>query len=162
MNDLKVLDPAGEERNCLSRRDFLGHCASMIQGITVIGIVAPIAAGCGDDGPTGGGNTETVTFDVSSLTADGQAVITNKTGSDTFRIMIVRVGEGDYRALSIRCTHESCEVPVPDSNGEIICPCHGSRYNIRGEVTNGPAAQNLKSYQLTYNANDETVSVTVT
>jgi cytochrome b6-f complex iron-sulfur subunit len=51
--------------------------------------------------------------------------------------------EGDrFTALSTRCTHLGCRVRKdrPDS---LVCPCHGSRFDARGEPVSGPAREPL-------------------
>lgn len=55
--------------------------------------------------------------------------------------LLVHDGEG-FHALSLVCTHLSCAVEA--NSGDFACPCHGSRYDLRGNVTNGPAASPLQ------------------
>lgn len=151
-----------EKRSALSRRGFLGQCASIIQGVTIVGVIAPLASACSDS--TSGPNQPTtgdVEFDVSGLTQNGQGMLTDSSGSDGFPVLIVRLGPDQYTALSTRCTHQSCEVNLPQGN-EISCPCHGSRYGLDGTLIQGPAENPLKSYQLTYDASARTVTVTIT
>jgi len=41
--------------------------------------------------------------------------------------------------FSNRCTHAGCLINC-EINGELLCPCHGSRYNaLTGHVIQGPA-----------------------
>ena len=44
---------------------------------------------------------------------------------------------------SLRCTHLGCTVR-PVAAGGFECPCHGSRYDARGEVLRGPATKPLR------------------
>lgn len=44
-------------------------------------------------------------------------------------------------AISNVCTHLGCLVSVSE-NG-FLCPCHGSKYDLDGKVTAGPAPRNL-------------------
>jgi Rieske Fe-S protein len=59
-------------------------------------------------------------------------------------------------ALTAICTHELCTVNVGQS--ELPCPCHGSIYDLQGNVIRGPAPQPLDPLELTVEA-DGTVRV---
>lgn len=149
----------------LSRRTFLGRCATFLPGITIVGVLAPLANSCDttlQPRPSSGNNVSggTATFDVSRLSADGQGMLTQTKGSDGYAIMIIRIAPGEYRALSTRCSHEACDVNTPE-NGLIFCACHGSRFSLTGTVLTGPATRNLKAYDLTYNTTANTVTVTL-
>jgi cytochrome b6-f complex iron-sulfur subunit len=41
------------------------------------------------------------------------------------------------------CTHLGCTVHRDQKNDLYHCPCHGSRFNPKGEVLDGPAPKNL-------------------
>ncbi|MEC9492434.1 MAG: ubiquinol-cytochrome c reductase iron-sulfur subunit [Flexistipes sp.] len=48
----------------------------------------------------------------------------------------------NIKVLSIKCTHLGCTLNVA---GNIFkCPCHGSEFELDGEVIKGPASKNLK------------------
>ena len=54
--------------------------------------------------------------------------------------LLIHNAEG-FSALSLVCTHLGCTVESkPDG---FTCPCHGSRYNLQGKVTHGPASKSL-------------------
>jgi|SRR5690625_1459474 len=46
-----------------------------------------------------------------------------------------------WHTLLLVCTHRGCNV-APDRVG-YICPCHGSRFDDRGNVLKGPASEPL-------------------
>ncbi len=49
-----------------------------------------------------------------------------------------------FKAVSLLCTHLGCTVESkPDG---FACPCHGSRFDLQGNVTRGPAAKPLNSF----------------
>jgi Rieske Fe-S protein len=59
-------------------------------------------------------------------------------------IVLRNVENQEIVALSIICTHRGCEVrPMPRS---FECPCHGSEYDIHGNVIQGPARLALKRF----------------
>lgn len=54
------------------------------------------------------------------------------------RFYMVNV-DGGFLALSHRCTHLGCTVPWKEEEKQFVCPCHGSVFDIRGNVLTGPA-----------------------
>lgn len=52
-------------------------------------------------------------------------------------IYIVKTPDG-LIALSPVCTHLGCMVNYSRIKKEFLCPCHGGRYNIYGDVIAGP------------------------
>ncbi len=60
------------------------------------------------------------------------------------QLLLLRNPEGQFYAVSARCTHQGCQVrPAKDF---IICPCHGSTYDREGKVLRGPAQETLPGY----------------
>lgn len=45
--------------------------------------------------------------------------------------------------LSAHCTHLGCKINKAE-NGRLVCPCHGSEYDLEGNVLKGPAYKSLK------------------
>ena len=45
--------------------------------------------------------------------------------------------------LSSHCTHLGCKINKIE-NGRLACPCHGSEYDLEGNVLKGPAYRNLE------------------
>lgn len=57
-------------------------------------------------------------------------------------IVIAQPKAGTFTGLSSICTHAGCNVSeVVD--GAIVCPCHGSKFNLDGTVAKGPATKPL-------------------
>ena len=63
----------------------------------------------------------------------------------TDRVYVVRRA-GRIYALRSTCTHRACLV-VPDTS-DLRCPCHGSRFELDGTVTKGPATRPLPHYAI--------------
>jgi cytochrome b6-f complex iron-sulfur subunit len=61
------------------------------------------------------------------------------------KVLLVRK-DGQLYALSSMCTHRACN--VRPAEGQIRCPCHGSRFDLAGNVTKGPATRPLPRYAL--------------
>ncbi len=56
------------------------------------------------------------------------------------RVALIREAEEIY-ALDLVCTHLGCTVSVTPR--ELVCPCHGSVFDRRGNVLKGPADRPL-------------------
>jgi len=65
-------------------------------------------------------------------------VITN----EEHRVIVARLKDG-FRALSSVCTHLGCITRYQPDVRIIACPCHGSRFNLEGDVIAGPAPRPL-------------------
>ena len=64
------------------------------------------------------------------------------------KAFVVRTADGVF-ALSATCTHLGCLTQYERDQNRIFCPCHGSRYDAEGRVTNGPAPKSLPRLSLT-------------
>ncbi len=49
-------------------------------------------------------------------------------------------------AVSRKCTHLGCSVSYNENEQLLVCPCHQSKFSIKGVRLAGPAKKNLKSY----------------
>ncbi len=59
-----------------------------------------------------------------------------------FNDYIVIRQNNNTRVLSSHCTHLGCKINKTE-NDLLICPCHGSEYDLSGKVVKGPAYKNL-------------------
>jgi Rieske Fe-S protein len=59
------------------------------------------------------------------------------------KVAAYRDGSGVVHALDPVCTHLGCLVQFNDAEKSWDCPCHGSRFDTRGDVINGPAVKPL-------------------
>ena len=59
-------------------------------------------------------------------------------------IILIKGSEGEFLALSARCTHQGCQVKVRKQS--FRCSCHGSAYDGFGNVIRGPAQKRLRSF----------------
>jgi cytochrome b6-f complex iron-sulfur subunit len=57
-------------------------------------------------------------------------------------IYVIHGTEGFY-ALSAICTHLGCMTTWSADQNQIACPCHGSKFNVDGVKTAGPAPRPL-------------------
>ncbi|MBF0542116.1 MAG: ubiquinol-cytochrome c reductase iron-sulfur subunit [Nitrospirae bacterium] len=86
--------------------------------------------------------------DVSSIFKIGKVedfpVDSSKIISDR-NVMVSRDAEGIY-AISLVCTHLGCIVAPSESGYK--CPCHGSVYDVLGNVLGGPAPKGLNWFEV--------------
>ena len=69
-----------------------------------------------------------------------------------YPICVYRFSDNEYAALWMKCTHQGAEL---QASGDVLqCPAHGSEFNNKGIVTNGPAGNNLRTFPVTVNNND--------
>ncbi len=52
----------------------------------------------------------------------------------------------DYVALSMECTHQSCE--LQPNKISLVCPCHGGEFSNKGVAINPPVDKDLKQYKV--------------
>ena len=60
---------------------------------------------------------------------------------------IVVNDKGDVRTFLAVCTHEGCPLGWNPTQHLIRCPCHGSAFDMRGRVVQGPAKDPLTEVQ---------------
>lgn len=157
------------ESNGGERRRFLRACGCALAGLTVAG-VAPLLGGCefsqvsAAPETTPGTGGKTVEIDVSSLTADGTGIMTDKRGPDRKKIFVVRIAEGQYKALSTECPHSG--FPVELAGEVLFCTGgqgHGSTFTLEGTAIQGPALPfvRLRSYPSRYESARRVLVVTI-
>ncbi|WP_433259843.1 FAD-dependent oxidoreductase [Actinosynnema sp. CS-041913] len=71
----------------------------------------------------------------------GEARVVGKSG-------VYRDEEGTLHAVSLRCTHLGCLVRFNDAERSWDCPCHGSRFDVDGNVLEGPATKPLPRHDV--------------
>lgn len=65
----------------------------------------------------------------------------------TFPLYLYRFSDNEYAALLMKCTHQGAELTA--SGDHLHCPSHGSEFDNRGNVTQGPAEEHLRSFKIT-------------
>jgi Rieske Fe-S protein len=82
-----------------------------------------------------------------------------------------RVTTDQFVTLDTVCTHAGCTVGryqehVVSENPRVtasymLCPCHGSRFDLEGRVVEGPAEEDLVRFETSYDAETDIVSITI-
>lgn len=121
-------------KNDMSRRDFLGLAAmwacTVAWVLTLIGLAKfPLPA---------------LLPDIPSVFKIGKIEDIPMGFQKVFedKKVVVMRDEGGVRAISLVCTHLGCIVTTKDKGGW-ECPCHGSKFDAKGNVTGGPAPKGL-------------------
>ena len=65
------------------------------------------------------------------------------------KFYLARLEDGGFLALSRTCTHLGCSVPWIEKEMKFACPCHGSAFDITGNVIEAPAPRALDIYPIT-------------
>ena len=60
------------------------------------------------------------------------------------QIIIIKEA-GKFTVLSSRCTHLGCMINKFENN-QLICPCHGSAFDMEGSCVKGPAGKSLQKH----------------
>nr|WP_234337588.1 Rieske (2Fe-2S) protein [Kitasatospora phosalacinea] len=107
---------------------------------------APAAAGAGATSPV---PQPGPSVPAAQVPVGGSAAVKDPASGDA--VYIVQPAAGQYAGLSSVCTHSGCAVNPP-KDGQLYCPCHGSRFDAAtGAVITGPAVQPLPTYAVTRN-----------
>lgn len=56
--------------------------------------------------------------------------------------------DGEFHTVSARCTHMGCLLKWNDGEMSWDCPCHGSRFDVDGNVIDTPAIEDLDTYSV--------------
>jgi thiosulfate dehydrogenase [quinone] large subunit len=142
----------------VGRREFMKRTGIALGAATLAGTLGQILESCASlTGPSVSHGTTTI--NISGLTTNGQFLVDGSVTPDGTPILVIRQNATSYTALSMLCSHAGCQVSSP-SGGVIYCPCHGSRFNLYGNVTAGPAPSGLTNYAVTLNAAANSITVT--
>lgn len=66
---------------------------------------------------------------------------------------LARLEDGGFLAISRKCTHLGCTVPWVEKENRFACPCHGSTFDITGNVVHAPAPRALDLFPVTIENN---------
>ncbi len=142
----------------ITRREFF---VKTLQGTAIVAVPAILAefiesCNSSSTGPSSSSALPTIQGSVSNRTVTipldatsplakvgGAALITTSLGP----LLADHPDAATYTILSAICTHQGCTVNGYDTtNHNFVCPCHGSRYSLTGQVVQGPAPAPLTQY----------------
>jgi cytochrome b6-f complex iron-sulfur subunit len=129
-----------EEKNAVTRRDFLNEIAGGALAIAGIGAVVV----------TINYSAPNVLFEPPTTFRAGSPddyPVNSVTYLQDQQVYIVRTDKGMW-ALSAVCTHLGCITQWKPESGQIACPCHGSKFQRTGNVEAGPAPRPLPHFAM--------------
>lgn len=126
--------PAQACDGCIDRRQMLVGTGL---ALAAVGVLAACSSG-GEENPGSTPAADGSLAKVEDVPVGGALPATDADGN---KILLVQAEEGTITALTAICTHQGCTVAPGD--GELACPCHGSRFSLDGAVLNGPADEPL-------------------
>ncbi len=142
-----------------SRRGFLKGMAGAGAGVAAVG-----GTGCAPDlDPSPVLDADVDAEGKVALRVPRYPDLARDDGSVTLRVpghaplLVVHPGGDTFAVMDATCTHVAC--PLGFQNGEVVCPCHGSRFNTEGQVLVRPATVGLKKYTSSYNRATETLTI---
>ncbi len=95
--------------------------------------------------------------DYPALMTEGEVVfLQNSVTGFSHPIIVINDGGMTFKAMSAECNHLGCDVELKGS--QFDCPCHGSTFNLDGELQQGPATADLLQFEATSDGESVTIS----
>lgn len=136
MRDHHTERAAAPPPSALSRRTVIAGA-----GATAVG-AGLLAAGCSTASRTAPPPSGTALGPASAVPVGGGAIFAEQ------GVVVTQPVEGEYAAFSTVCPHQGCAVSEI-TGGQIVCPCHGSTFDLSGGLVAGPAPTGLDSVPVT-------------
>lgn len=130
-----------------TRREFVGAFAVACAGATGISGCAGVAT-FRTSAPMADGRVDVPRAEFDRLALERNAIRVESPALPE-SVILLAVG-GAFRALGATCTHQQCLVRPGGSF--LRCGCHGSTFDLAGEVVRGPAQVALTRYDVSFDA----------
>jgi cytochrome b6-f complex iron-sulfur subunit len=101
------------------------------------------------------GTSVQVTVDGTALAGVGGALLVQSIAGV---FLVSHTSASAFTAIEGVCTHEGCTITGVDG-AQYVCPCHGSRYTLSGQVVQGPALSSLRQYTTSFSAGVVTIAL---
>ena len=137
----------------MDRRKFIRNsCVACLSATALASLVAGcrstkyLAGNLGKDGLT------VKKDDFKSVNDSFSSFIVIKNEALLYPVCVFRHNENEYSAVWMKCTHQGA---VLQASGDVLqCPAHGSEFSNKGDVIQGPAAQKLRTFPVSVNADE--------
>ena len=162
------------EKRQRTRRNFIKDTGYYVVSGSLITGLAGCDSGANDEdngnpgfeedtarGLTLQGNELTIDLTVqNALTQAGGFLLVSRVGSSSVRAVVVNTDGATFKAFTSICTHEQCDISSYNSGTqELRCPCHGSTFDLDGNVSGGPANGPISEFSVTRSGDTIRVSV---
>lgn len=153
-------DPHPALSGAVSRREMLGRLGALSFGLIGLGSLT----GC-PGGSDWGRETQSAAQPGAETGAGGDMLMPAKQlrvpvpqipagqvqefSSGGLRGYLMQDSSGNWVAISRICTHSRCKVNFREKKHDFWCPCHGSTFDLDGNVTKKPAKRPLPHYPVT-------------
>lgn len=92
-------------------------------------------------------NSQKIPFNKNKLVSFfGEFIIVNK--------------ENRTQVFNAHCTHLGCTLNKVE-DGVLVCPCHGSKFNLDGEPIKGPAYKPLEKLNAKISSDNQFIEITI-
>lgn len=140
----------------MKRRDFIAKSCTACLSITALASVFSSCQATHYIGGTLGNDGLTIPVDDFKTSKEDKnsayrSFLIVRNDALQYPICVYRFSSTEYSALWMRCSHQGTEL---QASGDFLqCPAHGSEFNNKGKVTNGPADNHLRTFPVTVNNN---------
>lgn len=136
----------------MTRREIL-RGAGVASGVVAGGVALAACSGGGTEPSGSGPGPGLVVVPLADVPVGGAVSAT----VDGHEVLVTQPAEGEVRVFSAICTHQGCTVAPGD--GDLECPCHGSRYALAdAAVLAGPAPEPLPEIAVVVDGEDVVTS----
>ncbi|WP_081844466.1 ubiquinol-cytochrome c reductase iron-sulfur subunit [Cellulomonas sp. URHE0023] len=144
-----TLDPTSDLHaasctGCLDRRQVLARAGLVTMGVAAAGVLAACGGGSSGGSADGAGDASSsgasggALAKLSDIPEGGALAVEDADGNP---LILTQPTAGTVVALSAICTHQGCTVAA--AGDQLVCPCHGSVYDMSGGNISGPAPDPL-------------------
>jgi len=143
-----------EDPTCCGRREVLYGSGVLLVGAALAGCSSAADRAEVAASDNAAASTAREQAAVSPVAGTGDIPVGGGVVVPARQLVITQPTEGQFRAFSSICTHQGCPVTAVQ-DGAIICPCHGSRFDIdTGAAVVGPAEEPLSARSITVEGED--------
>lgn len=131
----------------MNRKQFLKTCGlACIGGMAATSLLESCSASKSVNSTIDGDNLVVPIHDFGNETDGFRKFVVVNNDLLKFPICVFRHSAEEYSALWMECTHMGAELQV--FGDTLQCPAHGSEFNNKGIVRNGPADSTLRSFPI--------------